>query len=295
MPPSIQLRSFVVGCPRSGTTLLQSFLAAHPDVASFPESGFFTDLFGRQDWRMHGRRHASAWREWRGEWALRLGLAHRRSAWAHHRLTKFLENTGRVDLLKGIPEEARRASVLGRRFITVLDRMALDAGKHAWLEKTPSNLNYIDCILRILPSARFVNILRDGADSVASLHDMGRRFPDKWWKQFLDIDLCIAMWNRSVQSTRRFRHHPAHMLVRYDDLVTSTEAVLRDICRFLGLEYSTHMIENRGQANRPLVMSKEPWKAEASQPLTLHKGEKFERLFDAEQQKHIQSRLERLD
>ncbi|NJL55543.1 sulfotransferase [bacterium] len=31
---------FLVGCPRSGTTLLQSMLASHPQIASFPETKF---------------------------------------------------------------------------------------------------------------------------------------------------------------------------------------------------------------------------------------------------------------
>jgi hypothetical protein len=38
--PLQRTRLFLVGCPRSGTTLLQSLLAAHPQIASFPESHF---------------------------------------------------------------------------------------------------------------------------------------------------------------------------------------------------------------------------------------------------------------
>ncbi|NJL67494.1 MAG: sulfotransferase [Microcoleus sp. SM1_3_4] len=34
-------RIFLVGCPRSGTTILQSLLASHPEIISFPESKFF--------------------------------------------------------------------------------------------------------------------------------------------------------------------------------------------------------------------------------------------------------------
>ena len=34
-------RAFLIGCPRSGTTLLQSLLFSHPDVISFPETFFF--------------------------------------------------------------------------------------------------------------------------------------------------------------------------------------------------------------------------------------------------------------
>ncbi|MEQ8960988.1 MAG: sulfotransferase [Coleofasciculus sp. C2-GNP5-27] len=41
---TLKERIFLVGCPRSGTTLLQSLLAAHPQIASFPESHFFRHL-----------------------------------------------------------------------------------------------------------------------------------------------------------------------------------------------------------------------------------------------------------
>ncbi len=37
-------RIFIVGCPRSGTTLLQSVLAAHHDVFSLPETAFFCSV-----------------------------------------------------------------------------------------------------------------------------------------------------------------------------------------------------------------------------------------------------------
>ena len=39
-------RVFVVGCPRSGTTLLQSILLTNPSIISFPESHFLSICFG---------------------------------------------------------------------------------------------------------------------------------------------------------------------------------------------------------------------------------------------------------
>ena len=41
----IQKRIFIVGCPRSGTTLLQSLLLKHNEITSFPESHFFSRTF----------------------------------------------------------------------------------------------------------------------------------------------------------------------------------------------------------------------------------------------------------
>ena len=34
----------VVGCPRSGTTLLQAVLSSHKEIASIPETHFFPSL-----------------------------------------------------------------------------------------------------------------------------------------------------------------------------------------------------------------------------------------------------------
>ena len=42
----IEKRVFLVGCPRSGTTLLQSMLHAHPSIYSLPETKFFHVLIG---------------------------------------------------------------------------------------------------------------------------------------------------------------------------------------------------------------------------------------------------------
>ena len=41
----IERRIFIVGVPRSGTTLLQSLLAAHSELTSFTESHFFSRYF----------------------------------------------------------------------------------------------------------------------------------------------------------------------------------------------------------------------------------------------------------
>ena len=39
--PEITKRIFLIGCPRSGTTIAQVMLAGHPEILSFPETQFF--------------------------------------------------------------------------------------------------------------------------------------------------------------------------------------------------------------------------------------------------------------
>ena len=54
---------FIVGCPRSGTTLLKRLVDAHPAIASPPETHWITRFYKRgtgvaPDRRLRGRRPA---------------------------------------------------------------------------------------------------------------------------------------------------------------------------------------------------------------------------------------------
>ncbi|MEL7003491.1 MAG: sulfotransferase, partial [Bacteroidota bacterium] len=70
-------RVFLVGCPRSGTTLLQSRLATHPCVESFPESFFYNYFVPSK------------------KILANLGIA---SRWCKPKFLEFLENIDRKDL-----------------------------------------------------------------------------------------------------------------------------------------------------------------------------------------------------
>ena len=47
--PASSHSTFLVGCPRSGTTLLQSLIASHPQVYSLPETNFFRLLLHSEE------------------------------------------------------------------------------------------------------------------------------------------------------------------------------------------------------------------------------------------------------
>jgi hypothetical protein len=143
------LRLFLVGCPRSGTTLLQSLVAAHPQVASFPESHFFTRIISSRPVLRH------------------LGLASLR---ARPQFTLLLDLLGRPELRTCLPRLAVSPRQYARAFTTVLDTVAREQHKQAWLEKTPRHLEYIDDISALVSNAKFIHLIRNGADVVASLY-----------------------------------------------------------------------------------------------------------------------------
>ncbi len=269
-------RLFVAGCPRSGTTLLQSLLAAHPAVLSFRETAVFGRLLSANI--MPGE--------------VRLSTIHRRTQLGYRHAAELLDAMGRRDLEYLLPMRSKSIGQFVDGFVGVLDRLTLDEGRSWWVEKTPENVNFAPEILELVPGARFIATLRDGRQNVAALCDMAHKYPDRWWVEFRDLDRAVEMWNKSARHVRRLLAVPEVLLVRYERLVSDTEAVMREVCRFAGLPFTLQMLDRRVESARALITTREPWKAEVLAPIRSVIEDKFDRLFDIKQQAYIEARLE---
>ncbi|HWS37445.1 MAG TPA: sulfotransferase [Actinoplanes sp.] len=209
---------FVVGCPRSGTTMLQLMLHAHPRIALPPENRFLLPAFYRRhefgDLTDPGRRRAL------GEWITASA------------------NFGDLGLDAGTVIEAVVAAppTLGSALGTVFKLYAARFGKPRWGDKRPAYLRNLPAIRRLFPDAQIINIMRDGRDCVASLKETP-------WRP-ADFNELIDYWARSADaSLRAARTYPADVFhqVRYEDLTADPETHLRAICDFLGEEYDPAM------------------------------------------------------
>ncbi len=261
-------RFFIVGIPRSGTTLLQSILAAHPRIQSFPESHFFVDL------RPHGILRQT-------------GLSSRASV---SRLRDFLRDAGRQDLADGLPRTLPLARSRARLFVALLDRMAAEAGAAAWVEKTPRHLHFIPTIERFVPDARFIHLLRRGEDVVASLYDVTRRYPDQWGGP-RPVDACVQRWLEGVRISFRRRTDPRHLLLSYEVLATDPDTALREMSQFMGIELAADLVHRRADSTAGLGLAREPWKSGVSGHLRNADGSRFSTLFEAAERARIRDAL----
>jgi sulfotransferase family protein len=251
-------RVFVVGCARSGTTLLQSLLAAHPEVASFPESHFFRQL-------TPGRR-----------WARTLGLASRR---ARPRFLEFLADLGRPDLHGALPRLLPFARLYARGFVRTLDRLTSEQGKSVWVEKTPGHLWHIEDIERFVPGARFIHIVRSGPDVIASMYEVTHEHPETW------------SGSRDVEITGTHADDPNHAIVTYERLVAEPATALQELCGFVGLEYTDEMLAGYRAAAGSLVLQRESWKSSVQTSIRSANATKFFEVFRAEERDYILDRL----
>ncbi|MCT7972264.1 sulfotransferase family protein [Laspinema olomoucense] len=267
MNQQIKGRIFLVGCPRSGTTLLQSMIAAHPKIASFPESHFFEHLNG-------------AW-----PWGPVLGLASRR---AQSQLEKFLKVIDHQNKERLIPQNALFSQPYASAFIQVLDQVTEEQDKSLWLEKTPQHLHQIETIEKFVKDAKFIHLIRNGADVVSSLYEASRKHSEKTWGGPWSIDQCIQTWVKDVEVSLWYKDKSNHTLVRYEHLVDAPESILIKLSEFMGVEFDQKMLQDYGEAAKQVVREHEwAWKAAASEPIRNANGEKFAKLFDAQEREYI--------
>ncbi len=242
--PVVPGRVFVVGCPRSGTTLLQTMLGQHADVLTLPETHYLL--------KIRGRLAGGPLDGFASPRAARRALAAVEAA---------VDRTGPTTPRWGI-----RARAWERAFVDLLDAAASARDAALWVDKSPIHLHWIDEILAVAPDARFVHVLRDGRDVVASFHRLCLRDPERWVPQVLGrgsahlvltaggrgrvLDAVVDRWNGDVGRSLAHLGTPGHTVVVYEYLVSDPEGVLRDLCTWLGIPFDPAMLRHWEAASR---------------------------------------------
>jgi Sulfotransferase family len=273
--PTKNKRFFLVGCPRSGTTLLQSLLASHTQIISFPESHFFCNLFG--DYEPKRRL---------------LGIASRR---AKPCLEKFLKESGYNQPEQYLPTNLLFTKQYTRTFIRLLDQITHDSNKQIWLEKTPPHLHYISYIEKNVKPVHFIHIVRNGADVITSLYQLRNQFPDIWDGEHSQLSDCVDRWLSDVRITLQSISAPNHTYVRYESLVANPEATVTKLCHFIGIDFEPTMLTQYTHQAAKVSLKHETWKASTVQSIQDKNRQKFHALLTLEQQTYVLDRLQEFD
>ena len=226
---------FVVGCPRSGTTLLSVLLDRHSRLCVPPETGFFAEV------------------------APRLPSSDAAS------LLDSLRSWPRLPELNLTPEAilthlGRRPASIAGVLTAILELYAAAEGKARCGEKTPQHLLQVPIILQHFPGARIVCLLRDGRDVALSLRAMPWGPPTlaaaaDLWKTFVRLADGFAQ-----QYPDQFR------FVYYEKLVMQPDHVLPAVMAFLGERFEPRQLQPHVSSAVVLPRSF-PWKAQALGPI----------------------------
>jgi len=256
----LMTRVFLVGCPRSGTTLLQSILAAHPHVWSLPETHFFHHL-------IHRKKKART-----------LGFAN--TAEARKAFSAINCRT-----LPKFP-----ASIFARKwaecFARCLDARAAAEGKNMWMEKTPRHLHSIEWIERYIPAAKFIHVVREGTDTVASLYEVTHKYPEEWGGT-RDVERCCRRWVDDVRLSLAAGARRNHRIVLYDELITAPARSVADLCTYLGIPFRQEMLTDAEKGYEKVKEAGAEWTAGAAKQVYSTARRKFRSCLSADEQRHV--------
>jgi hypothetical protein len=272
---------FVVGCSRSGTTVVQKSLVQQFNLTTLPETAFF---LGRL---RTGHTRAKRLRKLNQFW---LGMHEPAD---EERLTVKL---GGLVWFWGRRAEARLllpalASPGGcaRFFASAMDRRARMLGAEGWLEKTPRHFYEIDFIHRHLPGAKFIYVVRNGPDTVASIVDRAISYPALFPEQ-KDWRCGVSLWNDSVRLAHTFKDHANVLPVSFETFTRDPDGETQRIGGWLALAANGPAAVRPG-ATEDFITQAEGWKQGVRKPVTPPPS-KWREVFSATEQQEIMQGLD---
>lgn len=252
MPESTDIRYpiFIVGMPRSGTTLLSCMLDAHSQLAVTPETNFYTHCRG--DDGSPETTVDDLWnclRQQPGVQDMDLTEQEVGRMWEH---LEAVENPCPPDLLRAL------CSTYAER-----------SGATAWGEKTPEHLAHVPTILEEFPEAIVLGIVRDPRDVCLSLQGMP-------WNSS-SLPEAARKWRRFAQVMERYQSdYPDQVReVRYEDVLDAPGRVMRDVLAWIGVSFEERVLSFHEQEAGPADPDREPWKEKTRRPIDPTNKEKW--------------------
>ncbi|MDR5589341.1 sulfotransferase [Christiangramia sp. SM2212] len=242
---------FIVGVGRSGTSLLQSMLNAHSEVAFIPETHFL-------------RKYVFTNKIFPGEQEVMTEL-------------KQDENLQRVKI---DPHQIvnNRNSYL-EVYNELLDIYLETKGKKIIGDKDPRNIDFLPHLKNYFPDAKIIHIIRDPRDVVLS-----RTKAD--WSKHWPFNLHAYMYNAQIGRGRKIGRNlfgSNYFEICYEDLIMTPEKELKKICELIGIDFETAMLEFSSSAKELVDKSELQWKKETMGPLLSSNKNKWKNEFSDSQ------------
>jgi hypothetical protein len=262
---------FIIGNPRSGTTMLRLMLASHAHIGIPPESGWLIELYSKYSQEILDETNLGAFVD-------DLLAVPKIEEWHLDRAKLF------ADLQQVSP--ANYSVIASQIYQSYLKR---HGNKRRWGDKNNFYLNHIGKLNALFPRALFLHIVRDGRDVACSYRDLAHT--KGLYAPILPSSVCQAAlhWNRNIGRIRKSLAQidsKRTLTIRYEDLVNNPQVTLQDVCTFLGEDFDDRMLSfaeiNKSENLEPDIFMS--WKALTKQPLTTARAGRWKREMFQEDQ-----------
>jgi hypothetical protein len=220
---------FIVGRPRTGSTLLRTLFDAHPNVTIPVEWPLLLVLYKRFG-------HITSWDETTlDEFYQGLFQKLRFEYWSINRWPSINFENLHIDLLNCVGENSFETliKVVYSHYYSFFEKKEI----LLFGDKNPVYSNQSMQLAKIFPDAKFIHLTRDYRDNIVSMLDVDFEMPN--------VALLAYRWKYSYraigaaakQNPGRFMH------ICYEDLVKDPESGLKGLCSFLGIPFEQAALE----------------------------------------------------
>ena len=202
---------FIVGVPRSGTTLFRAMLGAHPAICAPSETPWVTGAYSAGPSLRELLRNLSD---------------------AGDGPVKNIRGISKSDLCRAAP-----LFVLGL-FATKMK----DEGKEILLLKTPDDIWFVDELIEFFPEAQILHLRRDVRDVALSTVNAGFKF----LKHFGDNNFASAVHRWVACETKIEEIAKTHANIhsfRFEDLLSDPKKELERAARILSVSFDSKMLD----------------------------------------------------
>jgi len=222
---------FVIGAPRSGTTLLRLILTTHPDICIPPESLFFVALepkYGNVS-------------------NLLPQIEEFLNDLYNEKFPKFCEwNVDRKFLLNNLKSYQELSYPLAVETVYQTYRQQFDSTASIWGDKNPCHIHHLEKIRRYFPASKVILIVRDFRACYSSVKKIvaKEREMKEVWSGPKTLEGMMYQWNQVVKLIGKYHQKwEQFYLVYYEDLVREPSVQLTKICKWLGVDFQDSMLE----------------------------------------------------
>jgi len=248
---------FILGNPRSVTSLLRLMMNSHSLVVSPPESGFL-------HW----------WSKKYADWQQEDVLTSRMKEFIGDLATSKKIETWNLNFaqLQEYLFSKRPASYaeLGEQIYAYY---GIASGKKptAVVDKNNYYIHHLKELKQVWPDAYFIHLVRDGRDVACSYLEMKSINSDSIYKPVLTDDISkIAMeWKTNNQRIFDFLStmEPAQVkVIRYEDLILDSRKTLGEVCHFLNMSFDQNMLNYHEEKNHDEPAQTMDWKKRTLDP-----------------------------
>jgi hypothetical protein len=212
---------FIVGKGRSGTTLLSTILDSHPNIASATESRFLLMV----------------WQKYRNmkRWRPEMAQDYIDSLYQDFRVQLFWEfDEGFKENLEALPEETKVSDLIKLTYLFKKSLFEKDKVS-CIIDKNPRYTIFVNKLRYIFPEAKFIRIVRDPRDNVASSIKHNKRRVEGIAYKWLKYNQHFDAFEQKDKLAATFS---------FEDLITDKEDYFKRFEAFTGL---ANLLEHEGK------------------------------------------------